>query len=207
MRVLIADYHPMFRLGLSTMLSHWHPSWTCQETSILQTCWAMLKAQLIDILIIEARQMSGTFPGHLAIFRSTELPLRIVAITEIDDTLGQLACRILGAHSTISRSDGPESVMRAVDALQLMPLTVDKGEVEPVRLAVSAMLPAERATLTELTSRQVEIMKLVSRGQSNKGIARDLKISPSAVKAHLGAIFRATGTHNRVEAAILAQSL
>jgi DNA-binding NarL/FixJ family response regulator len=52
-----------------------------------------------------------------------------------------------------------------------------------------------------LTDRQIEVLKRVSEGQSNKTIARDLDLSEKTVKAHVTAIFRALNVINRTQAA------
>jgi DNA-binding NarL/FixJ family response regulator len=56
-------------------------------------------------------------------------------------------------------------------------------------------------SLDAFTPRQVEVLRLVVAGQSNKEIARSLGISHGTVKFHLSVIFRTLGASNRVEAA------
>ncbi|MFC7536028.1 DNA-binding response regulator [Sphingomonas sp. GCM10030256] len=53
----------------------------------------------------------------------------------------------------------------------------------------------------ELTSRQSEVLRLLSRGHSNRTIARMLGIAEGTVKVHVNAAFRVLGVHNRVSAA------
>jgi DNA-binding NarL/FixJ family response regulator len=54
-----------------------------------------------------------------------------------------------------------------------------------------------------MTPRQWEIVRLVSQGLSNKGIARVLDITEGTVKVHLHQIFCMLNVHNRVELAML----
>jgi DNA-binding NarL/FixJ family response regulator len=58
-----------------------------------------------------------------------------------------------------------------------------------------------------LTDRQVEILKLVSLGLSNKEVARELNLSPATVKAHAIAAFSALGAINRTDAVVRARAL
>jgi DNA-binding NarL/FixJ family response regulator len=54
--------------------------------------------------------------------------------------------------------------------------------------------------VTGLTERQQQVIKLLSKGLPNKVIARELGISPSTVKVHVHAVFRALGVHSRMAA-------
>jgi DNA-binding NarL/FixJ family response regulator len=58
-----------------------------------------------------------------------------------------------------------------------------------------------------LTSRQLDVLRLLAKGQTNKVIARDLGLSVSTVKVHLNTVFRALGATNRVEAVVRARPL
>ncbi|MGD0387077.1 MAG: response regulator transcription factor [Solirubrobacteraceae bacterium] len=73
-----------------------------------------------------------------------------------------------------------------------------------------AVMPARWRAVREaieLTPRQVEVLKLVSRGYSNDEIAQCLDVRPNTVKFHLSEIFRRLGVRNRIEAiASLAES-
>jgi DNA-binding NarL/FixJ family response regulator len=55
-----------------------------------------------------------------------------------------------------------------------------------------------------LNASQVSILRLISRGHSNREIAAEVHLSENTVKSHIQEIFRKLGVRNRVEAAILA---
>ena len=57
---------------------------------------------------------------------------------------------------------------------------------------------------TELSEREIEILKLVGQGKSNKEIAQDLFISVNTVKVHLANIFKKIGADSRLEATLFA---
>ena len=56
-----------------------------------------------------------------------------------------------------------------------------------------------------LTERQVEVLRRIANGQSNKEIARDLELSPATIKAHAAAAISALGAANRTEAVLRAR--
>ena len=59
----------------------------------------------------------------------------------------------------------------------------------------------------ELTARQVEVLRLLAQGQSNREIAQHLDISEGTAKVHVNALFRSLGVHNRVSAAAVYNKL
>jgi DNA-binding NarL/FixJ family response regulator len=65
-------------------------------------------------------------------------------------------------------------------------------------------LPAGAAAV-RLTERQVQVLKLIAQGQSNKEIARELDLSPATVKAHTAAALAALDAANRTEAVMKAR--
>lgn len=66
---------------------------------------------------------------------------------------------------------------------------------------------AAGAGFSKLTVRQIEILRMIATGKSNKEIARALCLSPATVKAHVAAVIAALGSANRTEAAFAARNL
>ncbi|WP_308295197.1 response regulator transcription factor [Streptomyces sp. PSAA01] len=58
--------------------------------------------------------------------------------------------------------------------------------------------------ITDLTARELRILRLVTRGMSNRGIARTLDISEKTVRNHLSSIFPKVGAADRTQAALFA---
>ena len=59
---------------------------------------------------------------------------------------------------------------------------------------------------SQLTPRQVEVLRLLEQGRSTKQIAAELHLSPETVKHHLRRLFRALGVHSRLEAVAIARA-
>jgi DNA-binding NarL/FixJ family response regulator len=81
------------------------------------------------------------------------------------------------------------------------------GDETAPAASVTGGLREEDAGLTKLTARQRQVLALISRGLSNKRIARALGLSEFTVKAHVAAILRVLGVGNRVEAAARARRM
>lgn len=198
--VLIADPQPVFRLGLVALLASAHPTWDVVEADTLDEYRSRLRTRSIDLLIIEARllgaELAKNGPGQPRV----GLAPSVIAVTEPGDSVGALGCLSAGAHATISRSD-PTSRMLAT-----MKTTMTRRHQPQVVTNASSASP-ESSEILNLTNRQLDVLRLLAKGQSNKVIARDLGLSVSTVKVHLNTVFRALGASNRVEAVVRARPL
>jgi len=99
------------------------------------------------------------------------------------------------------KEEVPEDIIEAVRG-------VAHGEAGWVSRKVAALLSEillkEKEGGTELTSRELEVLRLVVEGKTNDQIGMDLGISVKTVENHLHAIFRKMGVISRVEAAVMA---
>lgn len=89
-------------------------------------------------------------------------------------------------------------------------LVLAGGRYLPQRLA-EMQLPERRIAAAPpprlLTGRQLEVVRLMAKGQSNKDIARRLGIAPATIKTHVAQVIALTGASNRTEAAMRAGEL
>ena len=195
--VLIADPQPVFRLGLVALLAAAHPDWDVIEADTLEEHRSRLRARSIDLLIVEARllgaELMKTIPNHARV----NLAPALIAVTEPGDAVGALGCLSAGAHATISRSDPTSRMVVTIE-------TTMSHRHQPVVINSSPAFP-ESSEILNLTNRQLDVLRLLAKGQSNKVIARDLGLSVSTVKVHLNTVFRALGASNRVEAVVRAR--
>ncbi len=68
-------------------------------------------------------------------------------------------------------------------------------------------LTAMRKRLEGLTSTQLKVLLNIADGRLNKQVAADFNVSEAAIKAHMTAIFRKLGVHNRTQAMLALQPL
>jgi two-component system nitrate/nitrite response regulator NarL len=192
--VLIADPQPVFRLGLVALMASAHAEWDVGEADTLEQHRTRLQAGSIDLLILEGRllgaELAGGTPGRLL----ASLARNVIAVTEPGDTVGALGCLAAGAHATISRSDPTRRMLATIEAAMMRRPQPTVSNAHP-----------ETSEILNLTNRQMDVLRLLAKGQSNKVIARDLGLSVSTVKVHLNTVFRALGASNRVEAVVRAR--
>ena len=130
-----------------------------------------------------------------------DTPILIVTGDEDDATLLALfALGVSGFAPKTSKSAVIEAAIRLILA---------GGRYLPPRFIdiASRQGGAAPAAGARLTARQIDVLKLIATGQSNKEIARDLDLSPATVKAHTAAAIAVLGASNRAEAVFRAREL
>jgi len=113
-----------------------------------------------------------------------------------------------GVRGVCAPDLGREALLKVVSAVVAGELWIRRSLI-PKLLDSFAPQSAEAATgvtgrFAILTPREVEITRLIAKGQSNKYIARYLAITERTVKSHLTAIFRKIGVVDRLKLAVLA---
>jgi DNA-binding NarL/FixJ family response regulator len=126
-------------------------------------------------------------------FRKAHAAARVVVLSEIDDPSSALAAMQGGACGFVSKTY-TRSVIAA--ALQL----VAAGGIYMPALPLVVRKSAARRRKTELTHRQIDVLRLIARGLRNKQIAEQLKIAEDTVKQHARAAYGALGVTSRTQA-------
>lgn len=172
LRVLIADDHPLFRMGLRYALAAQGfdvvaEAGTGEEAldacAVHQPDVALLDVKMPGLSGIEVcAQLTSTRPHPTVVLISTFREPAILA-----------AARAAGARGYLGKETDPTELARTLHDIVLTPWR--------------DWLPA--ADVPHLTPREREVLALLAQGSSNKEIARQLGLSPDTVKDHLGRLF------------------
>ncbi|WP_293677356.1 response regulator transcription factor [uncultured Phenylobacterium sp.] len=203
---LICDDHAMMREALEGAVAIGWPDAKVVQAIDYPTAWSA--AMDGPDLIISDLAMPGASPVE-GIRRLLEAapgtPILVVTGNEDDAVLLALfRLGIAGFAPKTSKSAIIEAAIR---------LVVAGGRYIPPRIAelAAGATPAAPASPTigaaRLTERQLDVLKLIALGQSNKEIARDLDLSPATIKAHTAAAIAALGAANRTEAVMRAREM
>lgn len=195
---LIADDHAMMREALAGAVSFGWPEARVSLANDFPSAWACAATR--PDLIISDLAMPGS-SSLQGIRRLREIapdsPILVVTGNEDDQTLLALFhLGIAGFAPKTSEASVIEAIIRLVlaGARYLPPRVMElAAQREPGGSPAAVGRP-------RLTDRQVDVLRLVSAGQSNKEIARTLDLSPATIKAHTAAAMAALGAANRAEA-------
>jgi DNA-binding NarL/FixJ family response regulator len=202
LRIAIADDHPLMRAALVSALSGLAPDVQFLEAADHRATLALLDDPrgpdllLMDLHMPGARGIDGVREVRA---RAPHVPLAVVSAE--DDPAAIRALLALGVSGFIPKTDSPAVITSAVR------LILAGGVYVPPQLVTGARLDAavNGASPSGLTARQMEVVRLLARGLSNKAIARELGVSEGTVKVHLLAVFRVLDVRNRTAAVLEAQ--
>jgi two-component system, NarL family, nitrate/nitrite response regulator NarL len=202
--LVIADRHPIVLQGISSVLATQHDFTIVASCGNGASCMEAVRLLTPDIVLLEVAMPDISGPEILALANSAGLGTRVVFFTNLaeDRELARLAAG--GAHAVLSKDAKPEML---VEALRQVAQGQRLLSLPPTSQDLSQGLPAvEEKSLTQLTDRERQIMRLVSEGLTNKEIGRRLNIADGTIKVHLHHIFQKLDISNRTVLAALAIS-
>jgi DNA-binding NarL/FixJ family response regulator len=197
-KALIADDHVIFRQGLRTVLAGIEGNAELLEAGDFEQALDLAERHAdLTVLIVDLRMpaMNG-FSGLRALRRTLPaVPILVLSASEdADDVFQALEA---GASGYIAKSAPADALIEALRLVIVGGIYVPRALIAGRESALRANAVAAEAP--PLTPRQREVLDLISAGHSNKAIAHRLGTSEGTVKAHISAIMRQLGAHNRVQ--------
>jgi DNA-binding NarL/FixJ family response regulator len=202
-RVLIVDDHEMVREGLMAMLRPEPDFDVVGQTGRGGGVVELVEATRADVVLLDARLPDVSGVEVCRRLSDSHPEVSVVILTTYTDPDLVQECIQAGARGyvvkDVERFSLKESI-RAVYRGQAVLAPQVAGQVI-ARARTRQQAGSRRAALS---ASQVAILRLISRGHSNREIAAEVHLSENTVKTHVQEIFRKLGVRNRVEAAILA---
>ncbi len=198
-RLLIADDHPVVRAGLVGLLSDEPGFEVVGEASDGLQAARIAEATSPDVVLMDLRMPGGDgVEATAAIVAQGDAKVLILTTYESDDQI--LAAIEAGASGYLLKAAPQDEIIAGIRS-------VAEGQTAlspqvAARLVQRMRQPAAPAAV--LSAREVEVLRLVSRGNSNKQVAAELGIGESTVKTHLLRIFEKLGVADRTRAVTLA---
>ena len=206
LRVLIADDHPLFRHGLSTLLSAAPDFEVVGEATTGEEVMTQAATLQPDVILMDI-QMPGV-NGIEATRRilHTSPHIRILIITMFEDDASVFTAMRAGARGYVLKDAQKAELLQAIRA-------VGRGEAifspaiatRLIDFFAAARPVASPQAFPELTEREREILTLIAQGNNNTEIASRLVLSPNTVRNYVSNVFSKLQVADRAHAILRAR--
>ena len=205
MNILLIDDHALFREGLKFLLRSLDAALEVDEAGDCAKALEHAASRNYDLVLLDLKIPGVAGLEALAALRDA-IPGAPLVVLSGEDSPGVVrAATERGAMGFIPKSSTPEVLIQALR------LVLARGVYLPPAVLDAAADPATAAdggtALRNLTPRQMDVLRCVIQGKSNKVIARELDVSEGTVKAHLSSVLRAFGARSRTEAVYAAAKM
>lgn len=194
MKLLIADDHGLFRLGLKAAIEQKVEGAQVLEAENANGALEVmerekdLKLALLDLDIPGNEGLSFIYN---ALERFSHIKVCVISGNEDPSIISAIMDK--GAAGFIPKSSANEVIFSAIQIIlagsQYFPMDI-----------LNKVSSKSSGSLSKLTPRQLDVLKAMAAGQANKQIADNLHISVGTVKTHITAIFEELTVNNRTQA-------
>ncbi|OGO42913.1 MAG: DNA-binding response regulator [Chloroflexi bacterium RBG_16_57_9] len=208
-RVILADDHAVVRKGIREFLEEDGDIQVVAEAADGAEAVALTAQHQpqVTVLDIQMPRMNGIEATRR--IKAEHPQVRVLILTAYDDDPYIFASLQAGASGYAMKTADSSELVRAVKAVARGESALDPVVARKVveRVAGGARRVAGEAAVEPLTEREIEVLRLAARGDTNRAIGRSLGISDRTVQGHLANIFAKLRVNTRTEAALKAVRL
>jgi len=190
-QVLIADDHTVVRDGLVAMIGKWTDMEVVAEARDGREAVDQWKKHHPDVSLLDLRMPTLDGVGAINEIRRQDPSARVIVLTTFDGDEDIYRGISAGAKAYLLKDAPRDDILDCIRKVH-----AGKTVLPPL---IAAKL-AERVSGTELTERELVVLRDLATGKSNKEIGRNLFITETTVKAHLKSIFTKLNVLSRTEA-------
>lgn len=202
--VVVVDDHPLFRRGVRELLDMEPAIEVVGEAGTREQALELVRRFEPDLTVLDLNIKGSSGLEILSILKDEDPSRRIVILTVSDSGKDLTACIQAGADGYLLKDSEPEQFLENIRQTLEGRLIVDPSMLGYLTATLRNKPAAAQEAAPQLTGRESDVLALIAEGQTNKMIARELKISDGTVKGHVKHLLNKLGFKSRVEAAVWA---
>lgn len=207
--VMLVDHDRLFSAALATLIGAGPFQVDAHASSADDALEVIAKGSVPDLIVLALQDgLAEEIAGIKRLREATPARIVVLADTVADRSLS-LSLRA-GADAYLNKGMSSDSLLRALQLVMLGEV-VYPTHVASLLMAAANTRPtvapppvASAVPSSDLSKREVQILRCLLAGQSNKAIARNLHITESTVKMHFKNVMRKINAQNRTQAAVWA---
>jgi DNA-binding NarL/FixJ family response regulator len=207
-RVVLADDHAVVRKGIRQFLEEAGDIVVVAEAANGEAALDTIRQEKPDVAVLDIQMPRRTGIQVTRAIRDERLPVGVLVLTAYDDDPYVQAVLEAGANGYVLKNASSEEIVQAVHTVHEGQMALDPSIARKIvsRWMSAGQTPPESAE-PRPTPREMDVLKLVARGLTNKAIAVQLKISERTVQGHIASLFAKLGVNSRTEAVVRAAQL
>jgi len=203
MRVLVADDHSLFRDGIVSLLEAAGFDVVGQAGDGRAAVEMALRLRP-DLVLMDITMPQMTGLEALRLIKTELQETQVVMLTVSDDNANLIEAVKAGAQGYLLKNLSASEFLEMLAGLEHGEAAITRKTAARLIEGFADLSHPRSEPLDSLTQREIEIVRLVAEGLSNKAIAQALFVSENTVKYHMKNILQKLGVQNRTEAATYA---
>jgi len=204
-RMILADDHLIVRAGIRQFLDLEDDFEVVAEADDGEQAKILIDQHKPDVAILDIQMPKASGIEVTRHVRSNRWPVGVLVLTAFDDDPYVTAVLKAGANGYVLKTAKPMEIIQAVRDVYQGKSVLDRAIVSKVMAYLSS--PAGPSITINLSDREMEVLTLAAKGQTNRAIAQQLAISDRTVQGHIARIFEKMQANSRTEAVMKAVSM
>lgn len=202
--IIIADDHMMIREGLKQLLELDGTMKVIAEANDGEECMNLLNKRIHpDILLLDINMPKKNGIEVLEYIKQNKIPVKVLILTVHNEVEYLLKAVDIGIDGYLLKDSSYDELKEAIDVV-ISGNTYIQPSLLPALNESMEDYALDKEKIECLTKRELDVLRLISEGCSNKKISDELSISERTVKNHISHIFRKINVEDRTQAAVFA---
>lgn len=208
-RILLADDHALFRMGIVTLLKKNKNMQVVGEAGDGLEALEVARETLPDVILMDIHMPKCDGLEAIGLIKREMPNVRIVMLTVSDDDQHLFKAIKSGAQGYLLKNLEPHQLYDCLESISREESVLSGSIAAKILREFTRQNPGSgqepETIVDELTARETTILHLVAEGKTNKEIACELVIAENTVKIHLRNILEKLHLKNRVQIAVYAE--
>lgn len=203
-KIIIADDHMMIREGLKQLLELDGTMKVIAEANDGEECLNLLNKRIHpDILLLDINMPKKNGIEVLEYIKQNKIPVKVLILTVHNEVEYLLKAVDIGIDGYLLKDSSYDELKEAIDVV-ISGNTYIQPSLLPALNESMEDYALDKEKIEWLTKRELDVLRLISEGCSNKKISDELTISERTVKNHISHIFKKIDVEDRTQAAVFA---
>ncbi len=196
-KVMVVDDHKMVQQALTRAIDDETDMRLVAVASSVEDAVATARLHAPDVVLMDYELPDGSGVQAATRIRGERPETKVVMVTSYTDDAVLVSAIEAGCSGYVTKHKAVEEVVTAVRAAH-----AGEALISPAMLArlLPKLRPNKRGVGTDLTERELEVLKMLAEGKSNQAIAENLVISVHTVRHHVQNVITKLNAHSKLEA-------